>query len=124
MELYQLVDEYFANGKVKVLAADFIICDMECDNDLAHISIELPRSLLNDYLAIKPSASALPQPKEFWDNSGILERLKYSNENYREQFGKKRDVLGSLGIDVYADFFNIESDPVILDITAKPKDYK
>jgi hypothetical protein len=130
MSIKSLVDKYFE--QIEVENADYVPFD-DAKSDAASILLNVPITMLKEYLQLKRQRKKLPEGAEFWKETGLCSRLKSSKKHIKQfrsvnhlhdSFEKFPDFLDGLTGEVQGDYQELGSkERIRLSITEIPTEF-
>jgi hypothetical protein len=121
MNVNELVEQYF--GQIEIEDTNYVAVD-DAVSDAAYILLILPTRMLRDYQKIKGSRKKLPDPVEFWKETGLCEKLRMHESTFNGGHANLSDVLDYLGGDVWGNYQKLsmkDNSRIRLDITEIPE---
>ena len=110
-----LVDTYF--DRIEIEDTDFYPSD---GVDLAFVSLNIPKEMLQEYLRLKGQDRDLPDVAEFWKDTDMLRRLWESDKYHGQGHEPLEHVLRYLDGAVWGEYSEREEGIVTLDVFEEP----
>ncbi len=122
MSVEQIVNKYFP--QIQVEYTEYVPID-DAKSDAATISLRVPTAMLREYLTLKGQTKELPDPVEFWTDSGLVGKLRGSDKQVEGQHETLRAILDFLGGKVTGNYQRLNTQEAIrLSITEVPEFHK
>lgn len=121
MSVEQIVGKYFP--QIQVEYTEYVPMN-EAKSDAATITLRVPTAMLREYLASKGQTKELPDPVDFWVDSGLVNKLRGSNKQVESQHEPLDDILDFLGGEVTGSYQGLAvQEQIKLSITEVPEFY-